>query len=162
MLCVCMHSTNTHNHTYLPTLRCIPQTPPVNDHPSACTAIQHWPLFCATLPLLPPFQFCSTCLGVHSRIPCAPLLPAALRPLPRQLTYKEALAAVFIEGWIVVLIAVSGLRAKIVQAVPKSIMLSTAGGIGLFLAFIGMQVGAHAHDARGARARPPACLRLLS
>jgi xanthine/uracil/vitamin C permease (AzgA family) len=30
-------------------------------------------------------------------------------------------------------------RGKMISLVPKSIMLATAGGIGLFLAFIGMQ-----------------------
>ena len=70
-------------------------------------------------------------------------------PLPRgppnpllavQITYQQALAAAFIEGWIFFAISISGLRAKIVQALPKAIMLSTAGGIGLFLSFIGLQV----------------------
>jgi AGZA family xanthine/uracil permease-like MFS transporter len=55
------------------------------------------------------------------------------------LTYSEALAACFIEGWIFILLSVSGVRGKLIQLVPKAIMLSTAGGIGLFLAFIGMQ-----------------------
>jgi AGZA family xanthine/uracil permease-like MFS transporter len=30
-------------------------------------------------------------------------------------------------------------RGKIISSVPKCIMLATAGGIGLFLAFIGLQ-----------------------
>lgn len=55
------------------------------------------------------------------------------------ITYQQALAAAFIEGWIFFAISISGLRGKIVQALPKAIMLSTAGGIGLFLAFIGLQ-----------------------
>jgi AGZA family xanthine/uracil permease-like MFS transporter len=55
------------------------------------------------------------------------------------ISYQEALAAVFIEGWIFILISVSGVRGKMVSLVPKSIMLATAGGIGLFLAFIGLQ-----------------------
>jgi hypothetical protein len=33
--------------------------------------------------------------------------------------------------------AVVGLRASLISMVPKAIMLATAGGIGLFLAFIG-------------------------
>ncbi|KAG2483622.1 hypothetical protein HYH03_017502 [Edaphochlamys debaryana] len=55
------------------------------------------------------------------------------------LTYGQALSACFIEGWIFVVIAVTGLRAKINLVVPKCIMLATSGGIGLFLAFIGLQ-----------------------
>ncbi|WIA38688.1 hypothetical protein OEZ86_001993 [Tetradesmus obliquus] len=55
------------------------------------------------------------------------------------ITYQQALAAVFIEGWIFILISLTGVRGKLVSLVPKSIMLATAGGIGLFLAFIGLQ-----------------------
>jgi len=53
---------------------------------------------------------------------------------PVQLTYQEALAAVFIEGWIFIFISLTGVRGRLVSLVPKSIMLATAGGIGLFLA----------------------------
>ncbi|WIA33567.1 hypothetical protein OEZ86_006691 [Tetradesmus obliquus] len=55
------------------------------------------------------------------------------------ITYQEALAAVFVEGWIFILISLTGVRGRIVSLVPRSIMLATAGGIGLFLAFIGLQ-----------------------
>ncbi|KIZ05321.1 putative MFS transporter, AGZA family, xanthine/uracil permease [Monoraphidium neglectum] len=55
------------------------------------------------------------------------------------ITYQEALAAVFIEGWIFVLLSVSGLRSGLLSLVPRATMLATAGGIGLFLAFIGLQ-----------------------
>jgi AGZA family xanthine/uracil permease-like MFS transporter len=51
-----------------------------------------------------------------------------------QITYQEALAAVFIEGWIFIIISLTGVRGRLVSLVPKSIMLATAGGIGLFLA----------------------------
>lgn len=56
-----------------------------------------------------------------------------------QISYKQAVAAVFIEGWIFVFIALTGVRGKLIQLVPKSVMLATAGGIGIFLAFIGLQ-----------------------
>lgn len=55
------------------------------------------------------------------------------------ITYKEALSAVFIEGFIFIFIALTGVRGKLIQLVPKSVMLATAGGIGFFLAFIGLQ-----------------------
>ncbi|PNW81797.1 hypothetical protein CHLRE_06g260700v5 [Chlamydomonas reinhardtii] len=55
------------------------------------------------------------------------------------ITYQDALAAAFIEGWIFFVISISGLRGKITQIVPKCVMLATSGGIGIFLAFIGMQ-----------------------
>lgn len=60
------------------------------------------------------------------------LVPACLCVL--QITYQEALAAVFIEGWIFIIISLTGVRGRLVSLVPKSIMLATAGGIGLFLA----------------------------
>lgn len=37
------------------------------------------------------------------------------------------------------MLVLPGVRGRIVSLVPKSIMLATAGGIGLFLAFIGLQ-----------------------
>jgi hypothetical protein len=40
-------------------------------------------------------------------------------------------------GWIFVLLSVSGMRSGLLTLVPRSTMLATAGGIGLFLAFIG-------------------------
>lgn len=55
------------------------------------------------------------------------------------MTYGQALAAAFVEGWIFIFIALTGVRGKIIQLIPKTVMLATAGGIGMFLAFIGMQ-----------------------
>lgn len=49
------------------------------------------------------------------------------------------MAAAFIEGWIFLFISVTGVRGHVIRLVPKSVMLATAGGIGLFLAFIGFQ-----------------------
>ena len=37
-----------------------------------------------------------------------------------------------------------GIRSKLVELIPRSVMLATSAGIGLFLAHIGMQVGAGA------------------
>ncbi|KAK9811846.1 hypothetical protein WJX72_011125 [[Myrmecia] bisecta] len=54
-------------------------------------------------------------------------------------SYQTALAAVFVEGWIFVFLAVTGIRLKLIRMVPRSIMLATSAGIGLFLAFIGLQ-----------------------
>ncbi|CEM35768.1 unnamed protein product [Vitrella brassicaformis CCMP3155] len=53
--------------------------------------------------------------------------------------YETALAAVFIEGIIFVLLAVTGGRAFIARCIPECIKFATAGGIGLFLAHIGLQ-----------------------
>ncbi|CAK9150579.1 unnamed protein product [Ilex paraguariensis] len=54
-------------------------------------------------------------------------------------SYKSALAAVFIEGLIFLLISAVGLRAKLGKLVPKPVRISSSAGIGLFLAFIGLQ-----------------------
>lgn len=53
--------------------------------------------------------------------------------------YKTALAAVFIEGLIFLLISAVGLRAKLAKLVPLPVRISSSAGIGLFLAFIGLQ-----------------------
>lgn len=55
------------------------------------------------------------------------------------MSYQTALGAVFIEGWIFIFLAVTGLRLRLIRLVPKSIMLATSAGIGLYLAFIGLQ-----------------------
>ncbi|KAK6131839.1 hypothetical protein DH2020_034413 [Rehmannia glutinosa] len=54
-------------------------------------------------------------------------------------SYQSALAAVFIEGLIFLLISAVGLRAKLAKLVPKPVRISSSAGIGLFLAFIGLQ-----------------------
>jgi xanthine/uracil/vitamin C permease (AzgA family) len=56
-----------------------------------------------------------------------------------RVTYEEALAAVFIESWIFLFISLIGLRGRMIELVPKHIMLATAVGIGLFLSHIGFQ-----------------------
>ncbi|KAL7614604.1 hypothetical protein Lser_V15G09082 [Lactuca serriola] len=55
------------------------------------------------------------------------------------ISYESALAAVFIEGMIFLLISAVGLRAKLAKLVPKPVRISSSAGIGLFLAFIGLQ-----------------------
>ncbi|XVE91283.1 hypothetical protein DITRI_Ditri20bG0141200 [Diplodiscus trichospermus] len=53
--------------------------------------------------------------------------------------YKSALAAVFLEGLIFLFISAVGFRAKLAKLVPKPVRISSSAGIGLFLAFIGLQ-----------------------
>jgi AGZA family xanthine/uracil permease-like MFS transporter len=53
-----------------------------------------------------------------------------LRMLLLQVTYEEALAAVFVEAWIFIFISLIGLRGRLIELVPKHIMLATAVGIG--------------------------------
>ncbi|XP_038883092.1 adenine/guanine permease AZG1-like [Benincasa hispida] len=56
-----------------------------------------------------------------------------------QLPYRSALTAIFMEGLIFLLISAVGLRAKIAKLIPKPIRIASSAGIGLFLAFIGLQ-----------------------
>ncbi|KAM7526580.1 hypothetical protein LguiA_016482 [Lonicera macranthoides] len=53
--------------------------------------------------------------------------------------YKTALAVIFLEGLVFLVISAIGLRAKLAKLVPKPVRISSSAGIGLFLAFIGLQ-----------------------
>lgn len=54
-------------------------------------------------------------------------------------TWEQALGVVFISGVIFLALTFSGLREKIIDAIPSAIRLAVGAGIGLFIAFIGMQ-----------------------
>ncbi|KAK9847251.1 hypothetical protein WJX84_005524 [Apatococcus fuscideae] len=56
-------------------------------------------------------------------------------------SYKTALTAIFIEGWIFIILSITGVRGKLISLLPKTLTLSMSAGIGLFLAFIGLQGG---------------------
>lgn len=53
-------------------------------------------------------------------------------------SWQVALAAVFVEGLLFLALSLAGLRGRFLAAVPRSIQLATAGGIGLFLGLIGL------------------------
>jgi len=55
------------------------------------------------------------------------------------LTYQAALAAVFISGILFVIISVSGLRKKVIDAIPAGLKIAVGAGIGFFIAFIGLK-----------------------
>jgi len=54
-----------------------------------------------------------------------------------QVTWPEAMALVVINGLVIVLLAATGLRKLIFDAVPMQLKLAITVGIGLFIAFIG-------------------------
>ena len=54
-----------------------------------------------------------------------------------QVTWPEAMALVMINGALIVLLAVTGLRRMIFDAVPVELKIAITVGIGLFIAFIG-------------------------
>lgn len=53
--------------------------------------------------------------------------------------WRVALAAVLVEGIIFILMTVSNLRSKIVEAIPDAIKHATTAGIGLFIAYIALR-----------------------
>ena len=53
--------------------------------------------------------------------------------------WQEALGVVFISGVFFLILTFLGVREKIVKAIPTSLRIATSVGIGLFIAFIGMQ-----------------------
>ena len=54
-------------------------------------------------------------------------------------TWNVALGVVFISGVIFFLLTMTGFREKIIDAIPLQLRLAVGAGIGLFIAFIGMQ-----------------------
>ena len=55
------------------------------------------------------------------------------------LSYANALVLVLIDGLVFVLLTVTGLRKVIFDAIPQAVKTAISAGIGLFIAFIGMQ-----------------------
>ena len=64
------------------------------------------------------------------------------------LSYANALVFILIDGLVFILLTVTGLRKIIFNAIPKAVKQAIPAGIGLFIAFIGMQnVGLVVNDA---------------
>lgn len=55
------------------------------------------------------------------------------------ISWQLALAAVFIEGIIFIVLTVTGARTFVARAVPQPVKAATGAGIGLFIAFIGLK-----------------------
>jgi AGZA family xanthine/uracil permease-like MFS transporter len=54
-------------------------------------------------------------------------------------SWQEGLTLVLISGVIFLIITLSGLRVKIVNAIPKDIKVAISAGIGFFIAFVGLK-----------------------
>jgi len=76
-----------------------------------------------------PFAFAAG-LGINSFV--------AFTLVPTQVTWPEAMALVAINGVIIVILAATGLRRMIFDAVPMQLKIAITVGIGLFIAFIGL------------------------
>ena len=55
--------------------------------------------------------------------------------------WQSALGLVFINGCLFLLLSVTGVREKILTAIPLTLKIAVSAGIGLFIAFIGLQKG---------------------
>lgn len=54
-------------------------------------------------------------------------------------TWQEALGIVFLSGIVFVVLTVTGVRKALIEAIPVEMRLAVGAGIGLFIAFLGMQ-----------------------
>lgn len=85
-------------------------------------ALTNFPLACAPGMGINAFFAFSICLGMG-------------------IPWQSALGLVFINGCIFLLLSVTGVREKILNALPLSLKIAVSAGIGLFIAFIGLQNG---------------------
>ena len=74
-----------------------------------------------------PFAF-ATGLGINSLVAVT---------IAQQVTWAEAMGLVVIEGVIIVILAVSGFRTAVFDAIPLDLKAAIAVGIGLFIAMVG-------------------------
>lgn len=59
----------------------------------------------------------------------------------RGVPWSEALGMVFVNGVIFLVLSITGVREKIIAAIPHSLKIAVTCGIGLFIAFIGLKNG---------------------
>lgn len=55
--------------------------------------------------------------------------------------YGDALAVIWLEGWIFLILSIFGVRQWLARILPNSLKLSTGAGIGFYIAFIGLGPG---------------------
>jgi AGZA family xanthine/uracil permease-like MFS transporter len=55
--------------------------------------------------------------------------------------WQQALGMVFVNGCIFLLLSITGIRERIISAIPYSLKLAITCGIGLFIAFVGLRNG---------------------
>jgi len=59
--------------------------------------------------------------------------------ITRQVSWQTALGVVFLSGLFFLILTLVGLRKKLVEAIPQSLISAISVGIGLFITFIGLQ-----------------------
>ena len=89
--------------------------------------------------------FGSMLMGVLARYPLALAPGMGLNAyftytvcLKMHVPWQTALGAVFLSGVVFLLLTLGGIRQLLVQAIPRELHAAVAGGIGLFIAFIGL------------------------
>ena len=75
-----------------------------------------------------PFAF-ATGLGVNSLVAVT---------IAKEVTWSEAMGLIVIEGVIIVVLALTGFRTAVFNAVPRDLKAAIAVGIGLFIAMVGL------------------------
>ncbi|MBQ7221413.1 MAG: NCS2 family permease [Synergistaceae bacterium] len=76
-------------------------------------------------------------MGLNAFFAFAVVLNMKINGAP--VTWQMALAAVFIEGAIFAVLTLTSIREAIMNSIPKSLKIGISAGIGLFVAFIGLQ-----------------------
>ncbi len=104
------------------------------------------PLPAATAATCLSAAFGSLLMGVLARYPIALAPGMGLNAyftytvcLKMHVPWQTALGAVFLSGVIFLAITAAGIRQMILRAIPHQLYAAVAGGIGLFIAFIGFQ-----------------------
>ncbi len=104
------------------------------------------PLPAATAATCLSAAFASILMGVVARYPIALAPGMGLNAyftytvcLKMHVPWQTALGAVFLSGLIFLSITLAGLQRVILRAIPHQLYAAVAGGIGLFIAFIGFQ-----------------------
>ncbi len=113
------------------------------------------PLILADAGMEPGAVFVATCLaaalgtlimGLWANLPIAQAPGMGLNAffaytvvLGFGIEWETALAATFVSGLLFLVLAVTGVRGAIIQAIPHQLKMAVGAGIGLFIAFIGLK-----------------------
>ena len=76
-------------------------------------------------------------MGLNAFFAFAVVLTMKINGAP--VTWQMALAAIFIEGAIFAVLTLTNVREAVMNSIPKSLKIGISAGIGLFIAFIGLQ-----------------------
>ena len=104
------------------------------------------PLPAATAATCLSAAFASILMGIVARYPIALAPGMGLNAyftytvcIKMHLPWQTALGAVFLSGLVFLIVTAAGIQRVILRAIPHQLYAAVAGGIGLFIAFIGFQ-----------------------